>query len=307
MEEDPRTIVPTWGKGLWGDAGFWEQAWQQERRYSLYGRQQPERSGPGWWDRRAARFAASTGSEDGRRRVAEVLHMLGRQAALQPDAEVLDIGCGPGNYALPLARRVRKVVALDPSEGMLAILKQKAAAEGITNIETVCQPWEEVDLDRLGWRGRFDLVLAAMSPGIHDVPTLQKMLAASRHSCFFSGFSRREDPAQRELWRRLFQEEMPSFAADVLYVFHLLHAWGYYPSLELACRRSRREQDPIEAVDELEEAFAPFLEVTSQIRQEISRLVGEMSREGRFCQERVFVEGNLAWSVSIPRGQSIPT
>ncbi len=299
-------IASPWGKGVWGDAVFWEKAWQRERRYSLYGRQHPKRSGSGWWDRRAARFAAQTGLEEGQRRVAGVLHMLGHQDALQPDAEVLDIGCGPGNYALPLARRVRKVIALDPSEAMLAILRERAAAEGITNIETACLPWEEVDLDRLGWRGRFNLVLAVMCPGIHDAATLQKMMAASHHSCFFSGFARREEPAQQELWRRLFQEEMPPFAADVFYIFHLLFAWGYCPSLAMTSRRIRREQDLSEAVEELAEVLAAYLEVTPPVRQEIFELVTEMSRDTRFCQEKIFVEGNLAWSVRLRHRPGIP-
>lgn len=33
---------------------------------------------------------------------------------------VLDLGCGPGTVAIPLAARVRQVLAVDPDEGMLA-------------------------------------------------------------------------------------------------------------------------------------------------------------------------------------------
>lgn len=297
MEGYASTLFSAGRKGLWHDAGFWVQAWQRERQESLYGRQCPDRSGPGWWDLRAARFAAQTAGEEGRRRAAGVLHALGHQDALQPDGEVLDIGCGPGNLALPLARRVRKVVALDPSKEMLAILQERAAAEGITNIETVCLPWEEVDLNRMGWQNRFSVVLAAMSPGIHDVPTLQKMVAASNNICFFSGFAWREEPAQQELWRRLLKEEMPPFAADVFFILHLLYAWGYLPSLELTHRRTRRKQQPAEAAEELVAALIPFLEVTPQVRQEVLQLVEEMTQEGCFIQERVFVEANLTWKL----------
>jgi malonyl-CoA O-methyltransferase len=41
---------------------------------------------------------------------------------------VLDVGCGTGRYALPLAARGAEVTAIDFSEGMLARARAKAAA-----------------------------------------------------------------------------------------------------------------------------------------------------------------------------------
>ena len=45
---------------------------------------------------------------------------------------VLDLGCGPGRHALPLARRGLEVTALDTSEILLERLRESAAAEGLT-------------------------------------------------------------------------------------------------------------------------------------------------------------------------------
>ncbi len=59
----------------------------------------------------------------------------------QPDDAWLDIGAGAGRYALPLALRVREVVALDPSPGMLAALTEQAAEHGIANVRTVEARW----------------------------------------------------------------------------------------------------------------------------------------------------------------------
>ncbi|SEG38639.1 Methyltransferase domain-containing protein [Nonomuraea solani] len=47
-----------------------------------------------------------------------------------PDATVLDLGCGPGTVAIPLARRVREVLAVDPDEEMLAEGRRLAAKAG---------------------------------------------------------------------------------------------------------------------------------------------------------------------------------
>ncbi|MBN6055170.1 class I SAM-dependent methyltransferase, partial [Nonomuraea sp. RK-328] len=48
---------------------------------------------------------------------AAIAHLAG---ALGADSRVLDLGCGPGTIAIPLAGRVRAVLAVDPAEEMLA-------------------------------------------------------------------------------------------------------------------------------------------------------------------------------------------
>jgi SAM-dependent methyltransferase len=46
-----------------------------------------------------------------------------------------DIGCGTGQATIPLARLVRRVVAIDPEPGMLDHARAAATAAGVTNIE----------------------------------------------------------------------------------------------------------------------------------------------------------------------------
>ena len=112
--------------GVWRDPEFWEEAWQAAWEQSLLHRQQPGRSGSDYWNRRAARFTAQTQENGVLERIMKVVHMLGHKDALKRDSRVLDIGSGPGNYAIPIARRVHQVVALDPASEMLEILKQRA-------------------------------------------------------------------------------------------------------------------------------------------------------------------------------------
>lgn len=50
---------------------------------------------------------------------------------------VLDLGCGTGELAVPLARHVDEVVAVDPSPAMLAALRERAAATGVDAVRTV--------------------------------------------------------------------------------------------------------------------------------------------------------------------------
>jgi len=56
---------------------------------------------------------------------------------LQPPCRILDVGAGTGRVSLPLAAAGYTVVATDPCEEMLAVLKEKAQQQNLT-IETVC-------------------------------------------------------------------------------------------------------------------------------------------------------------------------
>jgi SAM-dependent methyltransferase len=70
---------------------------------------------------------------------------------------VLDIGTGDGWPGLPLARHVREVVALDPSPRRADLARDNAHRLGLTNVEVVCAPAEELPFAD----GSFDGVASA--------------------------------------------------------------------------------------------------------------------------------------------------
>ena len=54
--------------------------------------------------------------------------------SLDGTGRLLDVRCGPGIVALPLARHFGEVVGLDPDAGMLAEAAARADAMGIANV-----------------------------------------------------------------------------------------------------------------------------------------------------------------------------
>jgi SAM-dependent methyltransferase len=67
---------------------------------------------------------------------------------LNPDFSILDVACGPGNLALPLAKQVKSVTALDQSGEMLRIIQENMHSSGIKNITCVHKKWEEAILGK---------------------------------------------------------------------------------------------------------------------------------------------------------------
>lgn len=87
-----------------------------------------------------------------------------KRIRLRPGWTVLDVGCGPGDVAIPVARMVRRVTAVDVSAGMLGILEADAAREGLANIDCVRRPWDGDGPEV----GRHDVVIASRSIGMMD-------------------------------------------------------------------------------------------------------------------------------------------
>ncbi len=62
---------------------------------------------------------------------------------VQTDETVLDIGCGPGTFAVPLAQQGSTVYALDYSNGMLDCLAQFKQKFGLHHLTTFHKSWAD--------------------------------------------------------------------------------------------------------------------------------------------------------------------
>ena len=96
---------------------------------------------------------------------------------------VLDIGCGPGTLAIPLAKIAKEVIAIDFSAQMLEELKVYAAKEGITNIKTYHIGWE----DDWSYLPKVDIAVASRSVEVKDIETaLHKMSAQAKKASYLT-------------------------------------------------------------------------------------------------------------------------
>jgi SAM-dependent methyltransferase len=94
------------------------------------------RAGEFWTERKVAWYQRALERSDYAEKV------LGLIAPILADCEtVLDVGAGCGALALPLARRVRRVTAVEPAPAMAKALRESAGAGGLANVDVVEAPW----------------------------------------------------------------------------------------------------------------------------------------------------------------------
>ena len=88
---------------------------------------------------------------------------------LGSEATVLDVGGGPGRFALPLATRAKHVTVIEPSAEAIEMLNERAGEAGLPNITSINERWEDASAPTA------DLVLCSLV--LHHVPDAAQFIA----------------------------------------------------------------------------------------------------------------------------------
>jgi SAM-dependent methyltransferase len=183
-----------------------------------------------WKDEDNARRYDTIARRDYGRRIRDTLEGL----EVTPGARILDIGSGPGTLAIPLAHLAKEVTAVEPAEGMVKVLKERIAEEGIENIRIVNEDWERVDAKR-DLSGPYDLVIASLSLNMLDLRSaVEKMVSVCSGTVNIYWF------ADMPFWERNYYEIWPELHGSEYYpgpkvdsLFMILCQMGIYPDVRM--------------------------------------------------------------------------
>jgi len=234
-----------------------------------------------------------------KKRVERAVKVLNGQKLIDKDSVVLDLGCGTGTFALPLAKIVKHLDAVDISAQMTAFLREKMEKEKVMNIRIIQKDW--LDFTRENNGERYDLVLSSLNPNMYNGQAILEMTKLSKRACLFSSpYKRTEDSIVRDLDDLILgtatKPEIDCRA--IIYPFNILYYLGYNPKLEYVEGDWTTREAPEEAIKRLTMRYEGFMEVTGEIKNKIKDFVYARQKGGIFEQYTLWHIGLLIWKVN---------
>lgn len=216
--------------------------------------------------------------------VEEVLSRL----KLTPDDSLLDVGAGTGALAIPLARRVQWVTALDQSPYMLEIILRKASNEGLSNLATLNADWTQVQVGKDINPHDIVLVSRSLPAGKNIIATLEAICAAARRACYITWKANSYDELEADLCKVMGLEYHP--LPDYIILYNLLYGMGIHANVDLFKTSEKR------VFRSLDEAYIQIVRSDlshdeSAKRQAMAFLDARLrSKDGSYCERR-----NVSW------------
>jgi SAM-dependent methyltransferase len=276
---------------------FWLKAWEQDKETDTY-MVHKGFSTPEYWNRAASSYDRNK-EEIKNRRLAKTLDLFKRKELLFKGMEVLDIGCGTGTLALALARQGARVTALDFSDQMLEQFRQSITPDIKGNLTLLCEDWNVLDIGQKGWKKKFDLVIAFMSPGVAGSASFFKMMGTSKQGCAFRGWAaKRNHPVLAVLWEQIMGTVLEDAPQSFLFKINLLFSLGFFP--ELTFDRVEWEQN-VSVEEELKSQTAFFKKVCNRPEADLEAVIRpyleSIAENGRIKRTHTGLTATAVWTL----------
>jgi len=255
------------------------------------------------WDRMAATMANDPPEMEAikRQHCRDIKDFLVSAGALNKDSVVVDMGCGTGNYAVEFAKLAKHVDCCDISSVMLDYCRENAEKEGVTNLAYKPCDFLECDIDKEGWRKKYDLVFTSITPAMTGLKAVEKVNAMSKGWCLNNSFIYRKDNIREAVLADVFGQDIPcSVKGDTTYyLFNILWQLGYTPEM-------RYYREEMSSENELTMDFAKMITSTivkesepseEDVRKTYDYLLKNHAVDGKIKKSRVSVFAWVLWYV----------
>lgn len=268
---------------------YWVNLWESEKKFK-------RGSNKEFWDSRADYFNSKVNLKVSENE--DIIALLKKKNILKENIKVLDIGCGPGKYTLPIAELANEVTAIDISDNMLSHLKNNCEKKGLTNIDIINRDWKYIDLKEYKWEKKYDLVFASMTPGVFNYSTLNKMLEATNNYCYLSGFVKRDDLIGDKINNIILGKSNNSLAYDkVYYSFNILWELGYHPEVHYIDRSWEEVMTKEEAYDNYSKKLEFSKELSLDDKSKIKDIIESEAKDDKIIEKTEVRQGILIWSI----------
>lgn len=210
------------------------------------------------------------------------------------DDTVLDVGAGVGRLTIPLANRVKEVVALEPSKNMLELLKANVQKSGVKNIRYINCSLEDLQVD--AHIAPYDVVIASFSLFMFDIErALAKLDALARKGVyiFLSASKWMDDALQKMIYG-----ETVFIWPDYIYIYNILHGLGIFANVEVwEYNSTKRFGSVVEAVDRFMELYHIPKEKERELSEYLQQLLVKDS--GKVWLNRKMKVAMIWWTKTV--------
>jgi SAM-dependent methyltransferase len=232
----------------------WNALWQSEANHSPWNKTSPK----DLWNKRADSFSQRINrvveGKEGLDKNDYISKMLAH-IEVRPEWSVLDIGCGPGTLAIPLAKKAKSLTALDISSEMLKHLKNNAEKSGLHNISYINSSWEEAFTARQV--AAHDVVVASRSLMSGDMKEAMTNIMAITRQAFYITVPVIHLPFDWEVYKVIGRsgKKHPPY----IYLYNLLYQMDIQANVEILRSHIKVQFPSIEAaIEELQLRTDPF-------------------------------------------------
>jgi SAM-dependent methyltransferase len=146
---------------------------------------------------------------------------------IDSDSTVLDIGAGTGDWSILIAPRAKQVTAVEPSDSMIAVMRESLLAAKITNVSIVQGSWPEVSVEPHD----FSLCSHAMYASTDLEAFIRRMMECTRRMCFLLLRAPSIDGVRAEAARHIWGQPLDSPNFTIAY--NILLQMGIFANVQM--------------------------------------------------------------------------
>ena len=259
---------------------FWISEWQRAADGSPFHNLYPDEKLI--WDMSASTY--DSGTKKNNQRVETVLEHLERMNFWRGDhpKRILDIGSGTGVFTIPLALCGGCVDALDISEKMNHVLRQKSEVYHLTDIRILHEDFRKLSLAD----HTYDLVIGSMNPCLYEPENFLKAMALSRDVMIYIGITSGNRPSDEKPLAELLtgRKSGHNGSNHIIYPLNLLLSMGLHPTIDYVDYQWESKEAPNPSKTKFLRQFEHLKNNVTEMEQVISDYVDRHTENGLYVQ-----------------------
>lgn len=214
-------------------------------------------------------------------------HLLNAEI-LNEERTLLDVGSGPGTFAVPMSRHLKEITCMDISPGMISRIDDICKKESIRNIDTLQSDWL-----RCEHAGRYDIVFSALCPAMNDPSSILKMEEHAERYCVYVSSINDEKTMHLEICDRI-GKDFSFEGYNTEYPFRFLKEMGRRPELKVFSERFESKMSAEEMIESEVEALSRYSGIPG-LRNTVEEVILSHAEDGIVHTVGEIRMGLLTW------------